>query len=118
MTECIQEAESGGGAETDARKQSGGRVAQEACWELQVWRDEAVKCCWCQGGQEGSIEAAELLRGLWAIWPGDSRREDAGLGRVGAGGTTWKREAESRALRALYGGLKTVDFIREAIGSH
>ena len=43
MTECIQEAESGGGAQTDALKQSGGRVAQEASWELQVWRDVAMK---------------------------------------------------------------------------
>ena len=56
MTECIQEAESGGGAETDAPKQSWGRVAQEACWELQVWRDEAVKCCWCQGNAAGVRE--------------------------------------------------------------
>lgn len=93
-------------------------MAQEASWELQVWRDEAMKCCWCQGGQEGSTEAAELLRGLRAIWPGESRREEAELGWVEGDGTTWKREAECRALRALYGGLKTVDFIREAIGSH
>ena len=72
---------------------------------------------WCHGGQEGSTEATELLRGLWAIWPRESRREEAGLGWVEGDGMTWKREAESRALRALYDGFKAVDFIWEAIGS-
>lgn len=45
------------------------------------------------------------------------QREEAGLGWVEGDGTTWKREAEPRALRALYDGLKAVDFIWEAIGS-
>lgn len=92
-------------------------MAQEASGELQVWRDEAMKTPLVSGGQEGSPEAAELLRGLEGNLARESRREEAELGWV-RGWYHLEKRGRGRAPRALYGGLETVDFIREAIGSH
>ena len=110
MAEYVQEAMSdrvprGCAAGEWGRGGTGGRA------EPQVWKDETPECRWCPEGEEGSSEAARLLGGLPAVWPAESIREEAGLGWVEAGSTTWRKGAESGARRALRGELKSVGFI-------
>lgn len=90
-------------------------MAQEACWELQVWRDEAMKCAGVTGNRKEALKQQSSSEDCGQF--GHRRAEGRKQGWVEGVGTTWKREAESRALRALYDGLKAVDFIWEAIGS-
>lgn len=85
----------------------------QVCWDGQDWR-------WCPGeGQEVTVMKQHGSSGrLGQSGPGEQEGGSrAGMGGRGVG-RTWKRGAEARAQRALYGGLRSLGFIWWVIGSH